>query len=111
MSNPKVRKDALAQKQGWLYTGWRKCQDVHGVPLYLRCQRCLRLVTHGQIETGGCLCGNRRVCPALALTLAEAVLLKLGWFPLRPFERERIQPLGAGLGAAVRARLLGDHLS
>jgi hypothetical protein len=108
MSNVRTQKARLAQKTGWLYRSWRKCGDVNDVPRYLRCQRCLRLVTHGQIETGGCLCGNRRICPALALTWGEAVLLKLGWFPLSPVERASIKPVFAGMGVGIRTRLLGD---
>jgi len=108
MGNVATQRKRLAEKRGWLYEGWRKCEDLHDVPRYLRCQRCLRLVTHGQIDHGGCICGNRRICPALALTWPEAVLLKLGWFPLTPHEHGRIKPVFARLGARFRLRLLGD---
>lgn len=96
-------KERLAQRTGWLYTGWRKCEDVGGVPKYLRCMRCFKLCTHGQINVGGCVCGNRRVCPALALTWREALLLKLGWFPLLPSEQQAIRPWSTQLLAQWRA--------
>jgi hypothetical protein len=99
---PTTAKQQLAAKRGWLYTGWRKCEDVETVPKYLRCHRCFRLVTYGQIEQGGCVCGNRRLCAALALTLAEACLLKFGWFRLAAREQQRIRPLVPRLGVAIR---------
>lgn len=96
----------------WRTTGWRSCEDVmlpgviEGAPRYLRCLRCYRLVTHGQIQTGGCICGYRKLNPCLRLTWAEILLLKLGWFPLVPWEREAISPLFASAASRMRARVL-----
>jgi hypothetical protein len=104
-------KQRLAAKQGWLYRGWRRCgDDLQGTPRYFRCQRCYTLVTRGQVaQGGGCTCGNRRLCAALALTWTEAVLLKLGYYRLSRAEQRVIRPLSPGLGAWLRAGVLG-HL-
>lgn len=99
-------------RSGWRHAGWRSCADVflpgvvQDVPRYLRCMRCFRLVTHGQYQLGGCSCGFRKLNPCLELTLAELVLLKLGWFPLMGWEREAIRPLFAWLSTRIRPRVL-----
>ncbi len=88
-------------RRGWIYTGWRQCGDVYikGVieraPRYLRCLKagCNRLVTHGQVSMGGCACGNRKLAPALSLSYIEAILLKIGWFPLADWERAEVKPI------------------
>src|SRR5262245_18288381 len=90
----------------YLKTGWRECLDVEGVPRYLRCCRCYTLVTHGQVRTGGCVCGWARFNPAIMLTALEALLLKVGWFPLNEQERQRIEPFFTRVGDQLRSRLL-----
>lgn len=98
-------------KTGWRHARWRNCKDVmitgviENVPRYLRCMRCYRLVTHGQIACGGCACGNRKLNPCLELTIPEMVLLKLGWFPLTLWEHDAIQPICAWLGVTVRPKV------
>ena len=82
----------------WRTSGWRRCGDVfirgavENAPRYLRCMRCYRLVTHGQVSTGGCVCGFRKLNPARELTWPEILLLKLGWFRLTPWEAKDIRP-------------------
>lgn len=101
----------VQKRASWKQQGWRSCQDLHikevasGSPRYLRCMRCYRLVTHGQISKGGCSCGFRKLNPCLELTLVEMALLKFGWFPLRAFERDCIKPLCPRLGLKLRTLL------
>ena len=81
--------------KGWRYEGWRSCRDLaemDGVPRWFRCQKCNALVTHGQIQCGGCECGNRRLHPANVLTWPEIVLLKLGRFRLTDREKQLVRP-------------------
>ena len=84
--------------KGWKVLGWRSCADLNtieisGVPRWFRCQRCNALVTHGQVELGGCRCGNRRFHGARMLTWPEILGLKLGRFPLDKRERAEIRPI------------------
>jgi hypothetical protein len=94
---------------GWKYEGWRACKDLDramgGIPRYLRCMRCYRLVTHGDVSLGGCICGNRKLNPANGLTWVEIALLKMGWFRLKDWEIEAIHPLLPFL-VRVRERIL-----
>lgn len=98
-------------RTGWKHAGWRNCQDVkiagsiENAPRYLRCMRCYRLCTHGQLAYGGCGCGNRKLNPCLELTLVEMGLMKLGWFPLTEWERHAIRPIFPWLGVTVRPRV------
>ena len=83
---------------GWRVRGWRSCADlnrieIQGVPRWFRCQRCNSLVTHGQVEQGGCRCGNRRLHGARMLTWPEILALKLGLLRLDKRERDEVQPL------------------
>lgn len=83
---------------------WAVCEDVmvreddgtllYNGPKWLRCGReeCLKLVTHGQIQQGGCVCGNRRLRPALQLKPMEKVWLKMGLLPLTGWEAALVQP-------------------
>jgi hypothetical protein len=85
-------------RTGWRHEGWRSCKDLNlegmeGVPRWFRCQKCNALVTHGQVQTGGCECGNRRLHPANMLTWPEIVLLKLGRFRLNAREQTDVRPL------------------
>ena len=98
-------------KSGWRHVGWRSTRDLtedsaKGVPRWLRCIRCNRLVTHGQIATGGCICGERKLTSARILTWWEITLLKLGWFPLNEREIQGVHPLIVLLGWHVRPRLI-----
>ena len=89
---------------GWKTQGWRSCADlntieINGVPRWFRCQRCNVLVTHGQVDKGGCAaCGNRRLHGARMLTWPEILLLKLGYFPMNARERTEVQPVFARNG-------------
>ena len=96
---------------GWRQRDWRSCKDFTsgeyaGTPRWLRCMRCYRLVTHGQIQFGGCACGFRKLNPCLELTTPEMLLLKLGWFPMVEFEREAVRPFLPFLATSLRPRLL-----
>lgn len=83
---------------------WQQCEDIqvrddagmviYDGPKWLRCTReeCLKLVTHGQIAKGSCVCGNRRVRPALQLTTLEKAWLKLGLLPLTTWETALVNP-------------------
>ena len=108
-----IRKTAT---KGWRYEGWRSCADlnipgeIEGAPAYLRCMRCYRLVTHGDVKLGGCVCGFRKLNPCLALTWPEILLLKLGWFPLVARERKAIRPWAHGPCFHIRNRLLRPHV-
>ncbi len=93
---------------GWLHKGWRSCQDVtvkngpQGAPRYLRCRTCWRLVTHGMVHNGGCICGYREMGETISLTWAEMILLKLGWFMLRDWEENDIRPFFPKMGVRLR---------
>ncbi len=77
---------------------WRDCEDIrvldddgsvlYAGPRWMRCTRieCNALVTHGQIQKGGCVCGQRRVTGAYRLTATEQVMLKRGHYPLLDWE-------------------------
>lgn len=98
---------------GWRYEGWRSCRDLEEenleqIPRWFRCMesRCNRLVTHGQVSLGGCICGNRRLTQARLLTWMEILLVKLGWFPLDSRERKSVAPLMPKLAYSVRPRLV-----
>lgn len=97
--------------QGWRNHAWRNCADItaaglfENTPRYLRCMRCYRLVTHGEVSMGGCICGNRRLNSATELTWVEIVLLKVGWFPLTIWETNAIRPLIPRLAYSLRLAL------
>jgi len=112
---------------GWKHKSWRSCKDITVAdgriiekkelkkgtvvtlsesPHYFRCRRCWRLVTWGMISNGGCACGYRELNSATELTLAEIILLKLGWYMLRNFEIEDIRPFFPNLAVRLRHSLL-----
>lgn len=87
-------------RRGWRHTGWRNCDDINnetisGCPRYLRCYTatCNKLVTHGQVASGGCECGQRKMYAAMSLSLPEILLLKVGWFELADWEKDEIKPI------------------
>jgi|GEM_PF-3833780 len=84
---------------------WDVCEDIkvfddegkliYTGPRYMRCGRpeCLQLVTHGQIALGSCVCGNRRLRPALMLSEQERLGLRRGAYVLCPWELVAVFPL------------------
>jgi hypothetical protein len=53
--------------------------------------RCEALVTYGQIATGACRCGTRKISGCLELSWGESLRLKLGCYPLSAKERDAIR--------------------
>ncbi len=86
-------------KRTWKNSGWRMCaDDRQGCPRYLRCTRCFSVVTHGQIDLGGCVCGERKLNPARELLWGEILMLKFGWYVLNSGETNAIRPIAPRLG-------------
>lgn len=59
-------------------------------PPFVRCEQygCRKLVTQGQIEKdGACLCGGRKLAPAMALLPQEIEDLYAGLYPLVEWEQ------------------------
>lgn len=61
-------------------------------PRFLRCplSECGRLVTHGQVQEGGCICGGRRFRAAVKVTEVEQKQLLAGAFPLVEWEKKAL---------------------
>ena len=99
-----------AKKVGWKGKGWRSCNDMvvneYGdvAPPHLRCSRCYRIVTRGQIGIrGACMCGFRKMNPCTELTIPDIVLMTFGLFPLTPWEIKRVRPISTRLGHRLRS--------
>jgi len=94
-----VGRGAKPPRPSWMTTGWRDCSDIKtgdraNTPRYFRCYKpgCNRLVTHAQVQMGGCYCGNRKISASIGLTHMEILLMKIGWFPLDDDEKALVRP-------------------